>query len=76
MAKIITIKLEIPADDDASVADVKSKITDRLRTLGTYTALPAEGQTTIMERSVFYGATTVKQWVNTGERKKVAKVTA
>jgi hypothetical protein len=76
VAKIITIKLEIPADDDASVTEVKSKVAECLRTLGTYTALPAEGQTTIMDRSVFYGATTVKFWVTPGERKKTPKVTA
>lgn len=68
MAKIIVMKLEIPADDDVKVEDVKDHIRTAVRAIGRKSAEPSEGQATILDRTTFYDAATVKFWV--GERKK------
>lgn len=73
MARIIVIKLEIPADDDARVEDVKGVVRKAVHALGNLGAETEDGQLTILDRTVFYGAASIKQWVNQGERKKVAK---
>lgn len=75
MARIISIKLEIPADDDARVDDVKTRVRAAIHAIGRIGAEAEEGQTTILDRFVFYDTATVKQWVTPGERKKTAKVT-
>lgn len=75
MARIITIKLEIPADDDARVEDVKTRVRAAVHAIGRTGAEAEEGQTTILDRTVFFDAATIKYWVTPGERKKIAKVT-
>ena len=72
MARIISIKLEIPAEDDASVDDVKARLREAIHAIGRVGVEAAEGQATILDRTVFFDTATVKLWVNPSERKKPA----
>jgi hypothetical protein len=63
MSKIITLKLEIPADDDVTTEAVKAVSQAAIRALGTKESVgtPGDGQVTA-DRAVHFGAAQVKTW--------------
>jgi hypothetical protein len=71
MAKIIVLKIEIPADDDVRVDGVKGVVLGALRALGKRQSDPGEGQSTI-EHATFFDAASVKFWTQptAAEKKK------
>lgn len=73
MAKIMTLKVQIPADDYARVEPVKAKLQALIRAQGKMNADSADGQGTILASLVFYDAADVKFWVTQGERKPKGK---
>lgn len=59
MTKIVTLKFEVTASDDATVADVRDQAKSHLRKLGTVNGIPGAGQTDI-ECQIYFGAADVK----------------
>jgi hypothetical protein len=73
LAKVISLKLEVPGDDDVPVAAAKAFLQEAIRRMGPVKDVGApEGQSTLMERTLFLDACTVKEWRPGGERKKAA----
>jgi hypothetical protein len=74
LAKIISLKIEIPADDDVRVDEVKAQVKAHIIKLGRVDSPPGDGQGTMLDRSTFYGASSVKYWTAPDRKKAVRGV--
>lgn len=71
MARIATLKVEIPTDDAVRFDAIKAVLTEAIRKLGNQAVAqdPVEGQPALDgEALVFFSAATVKTFMNTTPR--------